>query len=65
MVKDVGTLPVFQHDQPISMATDRDIIVRALAEGKNPAETPVGTNSRLDYLIAVPMMLRKLGSIVG
>lgn len=48
------------------MVTDRDIIVRALAEGKNPAETPMGTNSRLEYLIAVPkMMLRKPGSIAG
>lgn len=37
---DVGSLPVGENDRLIGMITDRDIVVRAVAEGKND-ETPV------------------------
>jgi CBS domain-containing protein len=40
-VLDVGSLPVCEHDRLAGMITDRDIIVRAVAEGRNPAEVPV------------------------
>ena len=49
--RDVGALPVFENGQPIGMVTDRDITVRAVAEGKNPAETPVGTIATRDLLM--------------
>lgn len=38
---DCGMIPVISEDgsnQPIGTVTDRDIVVRALAEGNNPAE---------------------------
>lgn len=38
---DVGTIPVFGNDTPVGMLTDRDIAVRAIAEGKD-AQAPVG-----------------------
>jgi len=38
---DVGALPVANEDRLVGMLTDRDIVVRAIAEGKNPALTPV------------------------
>lgn len=38
---DIGILPVAEAGRPIGMVTDRDIVVRALAENKDPAETRV------------------------
>lgn len=38
---DVGSLPVLRRGKPVGVITDRDIVVRALAEGLKPAETTV------------------------
>jgi len=38
---DVGPLPVCDHDKLVGMLTDRDIVVRAIAEGRDPATTRV------------------------
>jgi CBS domain-containing protein len=38
---DIGALPVEENDRLVGMITDRDIAVRAVAEGKG-ADTPVG-----------------------
>ena len=38
---DAGALPVQQDDRLVGMITDRDIAVRAVAQGKSP-DTPVG-----------------------
>jgi CBS domain-containing protein len=38
---DVGPLPVCDGDRLVGMITDRDIIVRATAEGRDPRTTPV------------------------
>jgi len=38
---DVGPLPVCENDRIIGMLTDRDIAVRAVAEGKDPRKTHV------------------------
>jgi CBS domain-containing protein len=39
--QDVGALPVGDAGRPTGMLTDRDIVVRALAENKDPAQTRV------------------------
>jgi CBS domain-containing protein len=40
---DVGALPVCGEDDRLAgMITDRDIVVRALAEGRDPSSTKVG-----------------------
>jgi CBS domain-containing protein len=40
---DVGALPVCGEDDRLAgMITDRDIVVRALAEGRDPGNTKVG-----------------------
>jgi CBS domain-containing protein len=39
--RDVGPLPVCEHDRLIGIITDRDIAVRAIAEGRNPTTTKV------------------------
>lgn len=36
--RDVGFLPVFDGDELIGVVTDRDLIVRAMADGANPRE---------------------------
>lgn len=37
---DVGALPVGENDRLVGMVTDRDIVVRALAQGRGP-DTPI------------------------
>jgi len=39
---DIGPLPVCAGDRLVGMVTDRDITVRATAEGRDPMQTPVG-----------------------
>jgi CBS domain-containing protein len=38
---EVGPMPVCDHDRLVGMITDRDITVRAIAEGADPDTTPV------------------------
>jgi CBS domain-containing protein len=38
---DVGVLPVFEGDRLVGMLTDRDLTLRAIAEGKDPKTTTV------------------------
>ena len=37
----VGPLPVCEADRPVGIVTDRDIVVRAIAEGRDPRTTRV------------------------
>ena len=37
---DSGFMPLAENDKMVGMITDRDIIIRAIAEGKDPANTP-------------------------
>jgi len=39
--EDVGALPVGENDKLLGMLTDRDIVVRMVAEGKDPEKTAV------------------------
>jgi CBS domain-containing protein len=39
---DVGALPVCKNDKLIGMLTDRDIAIRAIADGKDPLQCSVG-----------------------
>jgi len=38
---DIGALPVAENDRLVGMITDRDITVRAVADGLNPTENKV------------------------
>lgn len=40
--QDVGALPICNNDRLIGMLTDRDIVVRCVAEGRDPARVRVG-----------------------
>jgi CBS domain-containing protein len=37
----VGVLPVCDHDQVTGVVTDRDLVIRALADARDPAQTAV------------------------
>jgi CBS domain-containing protein len=37
----VGSLPVCEGDRPVGILTDRDIVVRAISEGRDPRTTRV------------------------
>jgi len=39
---DVGIIPVVEGDKLIGTVTDRDIVIRVVAEGKDPATTTLG-----------------------
>lgn len=39
--RDVGPLPVMEGDSLVGFVTDRDIVVRAIAESRDPATTSV------------------------
>lgn len=39
--QDIGFLPVARNDRLVGALTDRDIVLRVVAEGRDPAETPV------------------------
>jgi CBS domain-containing protein len=39
--EDIGPLPVCEHGQVFGMLTDRDIAIRAVAEGRDPEDTRV------------------------
>ena len=40
--QDVGPLPIIEGERVIGMLTDRDIVVRAIAEGKDPHTVTAG-----------------------
>ena len=39
--EDIGSIPVLEGDQLTAMVTDRDIVIRAIAKGKDPRGMPV------------------------
>lgn len=54
---DVGALPVCENDRVVGIITDRDIVLRCLAQGRNPA-TEV-------YRIMTPGPGRPLARCIG
>ena len=40
--QDIGFLPVARNDRLVGALTDRDIVLRVVAEGRDPEETRVG-----------------------
>src|SRR5262245_36394909 len=47
---DVGALPVRDGNQLVGILTDRDIAVRAVAEGRNPQQTKVSEAMTSDVI---------------
>lgn len=36
--EDVGVVPVIEDEEPVGLITDRDLVIRVLADGKDPSE---------------------------
>lgn len=52
--QDVGSLPVVDADQVVGIITDRDIVVRAVAEKNDPQTVRVGDVASSDLVTVVP-----------
>src|SRR5438128_241916 len=52
--EDIGAIPILEGEQLAGMITDRDIVVRAIAEGKDPRGMPVREISTRDVVAVGP-----------
>lgn len=52
--EDVGSLPIVEGDQLVGMVTDRDIVIRVVAEGKDQQSTTVGEIASRDLVTVDP-----------
>ena len=52
--EDVGPLPVTEEEKLVGMVTDRDLVVRVLAEDRNPEATTVGEVATRDLTTVMP-----------
>jgi CBS domain-containing protein len=51
---DAGMIPVVEQGQLFGTVTDRDIVLRVIAEGKNPASTTVGEIASVEIVTVAP-----------
>jgi CBS domain-containing protein len=51
---DVGPIPVVDGDRLVGLLTDRDIVVRVVAEGRDPGATTVGEVASSDLTTVSP-----------
>ena len=52
--EDVGSLPVVDGERLVGMVTDRDIVLRVVAEGKDAKSTTVGEIASTDLVTVDP-----------
>ena len=52
--EDIGALPIVEGDRLTGMITDRDITIRAVAQGKDPQSTTVGEIASRDVVTIDP-----------
>jgi len=50
---DAGSLPVLDGETLKGMVTDRDIVVKVIAQGKNPASTPMSELATQDEVVTI------------
>jgi CBS domain-containing protein len=51
---DAGMIPVMRNGNLLGTVTDRDIVLRVVAEGKDPQSTPVGEIASTDLVTVMP-----------
>jgi CBS domain-containing protein len=52
--EDVGPVPVVEGGRLVGLVTDRDVVVRVLAEGRDPGSTTVGEIASSDLVTLSP-----------
>lgn len=50
----IGALLVVSGSAPVGMFTERDVLVRVVAEGRDPADTPIGEVMSADLAVVGP-----------
>ncbi len=52
--QDVGPVPIVDGDRLVGIVTDRDLVVRVLAEGRDPSATALGDIASSDLVTVQP-----------
>jgi CBS domain-containing protein len=52
--EDVGPVPVVEGGRVVGIVTDRDLVVRVLAEGRDPNSTTIGEIASADLVTVQP-----------
>jgi CBS domain-containing protein len=52
--EDVGPIPVVDGDRLVGLVTDRDVVLRVVAEGRDPESTTVGEIASSDIVTVSP-----------
>ena len=52
--EDVGSVPVVEDDRLVGIVTDRDIVIRAIAKGKDPRGMPASEASSRELVTVSP-----------
>jgi CBS domain-containing protein len=52
--EDVGPIPIVEGERLVGLVTDRDLVVRVLAEGRDPQSTTVGEIASRDLVTVSP-----------
>ncbi len=52
--EDVGPVPIVEAGRLVGLVTDRDLVVRVLAEGKDPTSTTIGEIASADLTTVTP-----------
>jgi CBS domain-containing protein len=64
--EDTGVVPIVENGRPIGLVTDRDIVVRAVAEGRESLGRPVRELATEDLVTADPdMSTREAAELMG
>ena len=52
--EDVGPVPIVEGGRVVGIVTDRDLVVRVLAEGRDPSSTTIGEIASADLVTVQP-----------
>ncbi len=52
--EDVGPVPIVEGGRVVGIVTDRDFVVRVLAEGRDPSSTTIGEIASADLVTVQP-----------
>jgi CBS domain-containing protein len=64
--EDTGIVPLVEHGRPVGLVTDRDIVVRAVAEGRGALDRPLRELATEHLVTADPeMSTREAADLMG
>ena len=60
--EDVGSLPILEGEKVTGIVTDRDIVLHAVAEGKDPSGMPVRAVASRELVKIAPRTISRMRS---